>query len=101
MANALLIVSIIVAGLAVAAGAVYMSGQADDFVEYIMKQYFRAEAKAEEKALEKAGTDAAQDFLKDRLKKNPALDNEELNQISGGLGDEAAKDLGKFGKAFG
>ena len=50
------------------------------------------------------------DFLcccrKDRLKKNPVVSNNELNQISGGLGDEAAKEFGKgglgkgIGKAF-
>ena len=49
------------------------------------------------------------DFLccrKDRLKKNPVVSNDELNQISGGLGDEAAKEFGKgglgkgIGKAF-
>lgn len=33
------------------------------------------------------------------MKKNPVVSNDELNQISGGLGDEAAKDFGKrFGK---
>ncbi len=43
---------------------------------------------------------------KDRLKKNPVVSNDELNQISGGLGDEAAKEFGKgglgkgIGKAF-
>ncbi len=50
----------------------------------------------------------AADFLcrKDRLKKNPVVSNDELNQVSGGLGDEAAKDFGKgglgdgIGKAF-
>lgn len=43
---------------------------------------------------------------KDRLKKNPVVSNDELNQVSGGLGDEAAKEFGKgglgkgIGKAF-
>ena len=37
---------------------------------------------------------------KDRLKKNPVVSNDELNQVSGGLGDEAAKEFGKdFGKS--
>lgn len=36
---------------------------------------------------------------KDRLKKNPVISNDELNNVSSGLGDEAAKDFGKnFGK---
>ena len=43
---------------------------------------------------------------KDRLKKNPVVSNDELNEVSGGLGDEAAEELGKgklgesIGKAF-
>jgi len=52
--------------------------------------------------------DHAADSLcrKDRLKKNPVVSNDELNQVSGGLGDEAAKEYGKgglgegIGKAF-
>lgn len=32
---------------------------------------------------------------KERLKKNPVVSNDELNQVSGGLGDEAAKEFGK------
>ncbi len=38
---------------------------------------------------------------KDQLRKNPVLSNDELNAISGGLGDEAAKEFGgRFRKAF-
>ena len=43
---------------------------------------------------------------KDRLKKNPVVSNDELNEISGGLGDEAIEEFGKgklgesIGKAF-
>ena len=43
---------------------------------------------------------------KDRLKKNPVVSNDELNEVSGGLGDEAATEIGKgdlgktIGKAF-
>ena len=43
---------------------------------------------------------------KDRLKKNPVVSNDELNEVSGGLGDEAAEEFGKgklgesIGKAF-
>ena len=45
-------------------------------------------------------------YRKERLKKNPVVSNDELNQVSGGLGDEAAKEMGKgklgesIGKAF-
>jgi len=52
------------------------------------------------------GSEADSLCRKDRLKKNPVVSNDELNQVSGGLGDEAAKDFGKgglgdgIGKAF-
>ncbi|KAK0517184.1 hypothetical protein JMJ35_000339 [Cladonia borealis] len=85
---------------------VYMSPVGEDVTKWAMEKFFKAEAKAEEKALEKAGETKAEGFLKDRLKKNPVVSNDELNQISGGLGDEAAKEFGKgglgkgIGKAF-
>jgi bacteriocin-like protein len=47
-----------------------------------------------------ANTDNLQ-HRKDQLKKNPVMSNDELNEISGGLGDEAAKEFGgKLSKAF-
>ncbi|CAF9928031.1 hypothetical protein IMSHALPRED_007360 [Imshaugia aleurites] len=99
MANPLLIISILLTVLAAVAGGVYMSGAADDVIKFVMEKYFKAEAKGEEKLLEKSGEGAAEGFLKDRLKKNPVVSNDELNQISSGLGDEAAKEFGKnFGK---
>ena len=45
-------------------------------------------------------------FRKDRLKKNPMVSNDELNEVSSGLGDEAAREFSKgglgkeIGKAF-
>ena len=40
-------------------------------------------------------------YRKDQLKKNPVVSNDELNEISGGLGDEAAREFGgKLSKAF-
>lgn len=86
----------------IVAGYFYFTGQADDVIQWIAEKYFKAEAKAEEKALEKAGETKAEGFLKERLKKNPVVSNEQLNEISGGLGDEAAKEFGDgIGKAFG
>ena len=41
---------------------------------------------------------------KDRLKKNPVVSNDELNVVSGGLGDEAAEEevgKGKLGESIG
>lgn len=41
-------------------------------------------------------------FRKEKLKKNSAVSPGELEDVSGGLGDEAAQDFGKggIGKAF-
>ena len=52
------------------------------------------------------GADVCESNRKDQLKKNPVVSNDELNEIQGGLGDEAAKEFGKggigegIGKAF-
>ena len=128
--NPLFIATIILTVLAAVAGAVYMSGAADDVVRSVMERYFKAEAKAEEKLLEKSGETSAEGFLyvpipielilsvgacggkwrwrwdaetmscrKDRLKKNPVVSSDELNEISGGLGDEAARGFWKGGLA--
>ena len=59
----LLIATIVFTVLAAIAGAVYMSGAADDVVRPIMERYFKAEAKAEEKLLEKSGETYAEGFL--------------------------------------
>ncbi len=113
----MLIALIVLATIGAIAGGVYMFGQADDLIKFVMEKYFKAEATAEEKALEKAGATKAEGFLsvdgrlqpkfegyaadpqyrKDRLKQNPVVSNAELNQVSGGLGDEAAREYGKRG----
>ena len=59
----LLIATIVLTVLAAVAGAVYMSGAADDVVHYAMEKYFKAEAKAEEKILEQSGEKYAEGFL--------------------------------------
>ena len=59
----LLIATIVLTLLAAIAGAVYMSGAADDMVHYAMEKYFKAEAKASEKVLEKSGEKYAEGFL--------------------------------------
>ena len=92
-----MIVLICVTFFAVAFGGIYMSGVADDFIEYMAKKFFKYKAKAEEKALEHAGSEAAQSYLKDQLKKNPVVPAGELNEISEGLGDESIQEFGKGG----
>ncbi|KAK3170570.1 hypothetical protein OEA41_002651 [Lepraria neglecta] len=92
-----LIALIVLTTIGAAIVGAYMSPVGEDVTKWVMEKFFKAEAKAEEKALEKAGETQAEGFLKDRLKKNPVVSNDELNQISGGLGDEAAKEFGKEG----
>ena len=40
-----------------------MSGQGQDMVEWVAKQYFKAEAKTEEKALATEGITAGEGFM--------------------------------------
>ncbi|KAI4137163.1 MAG: hypothetical protein L6R39_007441 [Caloplaca ligustica] len=67
-------------------------------------RFLGATAKAEEKDLEHAGAEETQDSLyrlsihkKDQLEKDPAVSNQELNQVSEGLGEEAKEFEGKGG----
>lgn len=90
--GALTLVAIVITVLALAVAGLYFSGQADDLFVYFAKKFYKAEAKAEEKALEKAGVDKAEGLLKDRLKKNPMMGEDELNQVQSGLGSEAARE---------
>ena len=62
--NTVLIVSAIVALIAVALGAAYMSGALDPVIEQIGIYLFKAEAKAEEKKLEAQGLKEGEDFFK-------------------------------------
>ena len=62
--NTLLIVSAIVAFIAIALGAAYMSGALNPAIEKIGVYFFKAEAKAEEKKLETQGLKEGEDFFK-------------------------------------
>ena len=64
MVNVLLVISLIIAFIAVAAGAAYTTGALDPLIGYVMKYLFKAKAKAEEKALEAKGEKEGRDFLK-------------------------------------
>jgi len=65
-----LIISAIIALLAVALGAAYVSGALNPVIEQIGIYFFKAKAKAEEKALEGEGKKEGKDFLKSELKGN-------------------------------
>lgn len=62
-----LIVSIVMALVAVALGAAYTTGALDPIVEKIGMILFKAEAKAEEKKLEAQGMKEGEDFLSSKL----------------------------------
>jgi hypothetical protein len=64
MVSVLLIISIIIAAIAVAIGGAYMAGMLDQLIEKIGIYFFKAKAKAEEKKLEAQGLKEGQDFLK-------------------------------------
>jgi len=77
--------------LAIVAGVIYFSGYADDVGEYLAKNYYKGKAIAEVKVMENVGEERVQGMVKDSLKKNPVMGEDELEQVSGGLGKEAAQ----------
>jgi len=81
--------AIIVTVLALIAATVYFAGYADDAVEWWAKRYYKAKAAAEVKVLENVGGEKVEGALKDSLKKNPVMGADELDKVSGGLGQEA------------
>ena len=62
--NTLLIVSAVVAFIAIALGAAYQTGALDGVIEQIGVYFFKAKAKAEEKKLQAQGMKEGEDFLK-------------------------------------
>jgi hypothetical protein len=67
MVSAYIIVSAVIAIIAVAIGVAYTTGAADPIIEQIGIWLFKAKAKAEEKKLEAMGQKEGQDFLKSML----------------------------------
>jgi hypothetical protein len=64
MVNTYIIISVVVAIIAVALGVAYQAGALDPIIEKIGVYYFKAEAKAEEKKKEAQGMKEGEDFLK-------------------------------------
>jgi hypothetical protein len=62
--NTYIIISIVVAILAVALGAAYTTGNLNPLFEWVGVYYFKAKAKAEEKKMEAEGQKEGEDFLK-------------------------------------
>jgi hypothetical protein len=65
--SVLLIISAVVAFLAIGFGAAYTTGALDPYIEKIGEYLFKAEAKAEEKKLQAQGLKEGEDFLKGRF----------------------------------
>jgi hypothetical protein len=63
MVSAILVISIIVAAIAIGLGAAYMAGMLDQVIEQIGIYLFKAEAKAEKKKLEAQGLKEGEDFV--------------------------------------
>jgi hypothetical protein len=64
MVNTYLLISVVVAIIAVALGVAYQTGALDPIIEKIGVYYFKGEAKAEEKKMEAQGMKEGEDFLK-------------------------------------
>jgi hypothetical protein len=64
MVNTYIIISVVVAIIAVALGVTYQTGALNPIIEKIGVYYFKAEAKAEEKKMEAQGMKEGEDFLK-------------------------------------
>ncbi|KAJ9654291.1 hypothetical protein H2198_006641 [Neophaeococcomyces mojaviensis] len=81
----------IITALAIIAAGVYFSGYSDDVASWWAKRYYKAKAVAEVKVLENTGVESVHSLVTDSLKKNPVMGEDELEQVSGGLGKEAAQ----------
>jgi len=77
--NTLLVVSAIVAFIAIALGGAYLSGALDPVIEQIGIYFFKAKAKAEEKKLQAQGLKEGEDFLKSDLNGNQQADDVKKN----------------------
>ncbi|KIW11461.1 hypothetical protein PV08_10761 [Exophiala spinifera] len=73
------------------AAAVYFTGYADDVAGWAAKRYYKAKAIAEVKVLENVGSEKVESEIKESLKKNPVMGQSELDDVAGGLGQEAAQ----------
>jgi hypothetical protein len=64
MVSAFLIISVIIAFLAVGIGAAYTTGALDPVIEKVAMLFFKAKAEAEAKKLQAQGLKEGEDFMK-------------------------------------
>lgn len=67
MVDTYIIVSSIIAILAIALGVAYQTGALDPVIEDIGIMFFKAKAKAEEKKMEAQGMKEGEDFLSSKM----------------------------------
>lgn len=81
MVDTYIIISAVVAILAIALGIAYQTGALDPVIEQIGILFFKAKAKAEEKKMEAQGKKEGEDFLSSQLQ-----GNQQANEVKEGLG---------------
>ncbi|KAL2065527.1 hypothetical protein VTL71DRAFT_3197 [Oculimacula yallundae] len=81
MVSTSLIISILVAVLAIGLGAAYTTGALDPLIQQIGIMLFKAKAEAERKKLQAQGLKEGQDFVGDQLK-----GNQQATEVASGLG---------------
>ncbi|KAL3420074.1 hypothetical protein PVAG01_08573 [Phlyctema vagabunda] len=89
MVSALVIVSAVVALIAVALGGAYVSGALDPIIEQIGFYLLKAKGEAEAKKLQAQGLKEGQDFVKGDLPGNQQANDAVkggLDDVKGGLG---------------
>ncbi|KIX00685.1 uncharacterized protein Z518_09750 [Rhinocladiella mackenziei CBS 650.93] len=91
-ATVLTSVAVVLTVIAVLVGTIWFAGYTDDLAEWWAKRYYKAKALAEAKGLQNAGSEKVERVMKDSLKKNPVMGEDELEQVSGGLGKEAVSE---------
>ncbi|KAH7317755.1 hypothetical protein BKA65DRAFT_557166 [Rhexocercosporidium sp. MPI-PUGE-AT-0058] len=81
MVSTYIIVSAVIAFIAVALGAAYTTGALDPVIEQFGIMFFKAKAEAEKKKLQAQGMKEGQDFVGDQLK-----GNQQASDVASGLG---------------
>ncbi|KAG4414574.1 hypothetical protein IFR04_012272 [Cadophora malorum] len=81
MVSTYIIISAVIAFIAVALGAAYTTGALDPVIEQMGIMFFKAKAEAEKKKLQAQGMKEGEDFMDDQLK-----GNKQAGDIASGLG---------------
>ncbi|TVY71316.1 hypothetical protein LSUE1_G007359 [Lachnellula suecica] len=89
MANIYLIASVVVAIIAIALGAAYMTGALDPVIEKVGIMFFKAKAEAEAKKMQAQGMKEGEDFFKGELK-----GNKQAEDVKEGLGSVGGLKVG-------